>query len=569
LKNEFGQAGLNLPQWFFPGSYARNRRARARLFCILCAAALAFANGAACSAQAQQRSGQGKTVQQPPPQSASRPTKSLNSAPQKVGIETSPQLFDTMCALWAAGFNSEVNLSALPPAWASIAEQMSKQQGPATEALRQYYAQHEHNNREATLSRFISFAMVAGPPPDFGYTLRHDDMPPDLLSIEDFNEVLGKFYREARLDSLWAGIETAYDPAIARLQGPLTKIVQQTTGYLREVVRTDSPRTFSVYVEPLVGANTNFRTYGDHYALVFDGGENMPLDQIRHAFLHYLLDSLPVRYYANITPARPLLNIAARAPRLPREYKDDITGFYTECLIKAVELQLNHLTADQRAKAIDAEEADGYVLVRPLVAQLEKFQQSEPAMTYYFQDMAKSIDIAAETKRLQTVKFAPEETAVAEDPAAANAAANAAEKERMLQQADHLMSAQDPAGAQGIFEQLVARWPGTPRAVFGLALCAAMQGNTDHAKELFTSLTKPAASGAASGEAASQIVDPVTLAWSHIYLGRFKDLDDNRDQAIAEYRAALAVHGAPESARKAAQLGVEKPYPKTSPDGDH
>jgi hypothetical protein len=565
-QDESGQAGLSLPQRFFPFWFARSRRARARLLWILCIAALAFASGAECSAQANGRSGQGRPLQQPLSQNPSRQNNAQQTNAQKVGIEISQQLFDTMCALWAAGFNSDVNLASLPPAWSRVAEQMSKQQGPATDALRQYYTQQDHNNREATRSRYVSFAMVAGPPPDFGYTLRNDDLPPELVSLEDFNEVLAKFYSEAHLSALWTGMEPAYDPAIARLQGPLVKIVQQTTGYLREVVRSDTPRTFSVYVEPLVGANTNFRTYGDHYVVVFDGGENIPVEQIRHAFLHYLLDSLPVRYYASVKPTIPLLNIAARAPRLPREYKDDLPGFYTECLIKAVELQLNHTTVEVRAHAMDAEEADGFVLVRPLVAQLEKFQQSEPAMTFYFQDMAKAIDVPAEVKRLETVKFAPPETAAPVDPAVAIEA----EKESLLQQGEHLMAAQKPAEAQPVFEQVVARWPGTPRAVFGLALCAAMQGNTDRARELFTGLTKPqSASSTSNGETEKPVVDPVVLAWSHVYLGRFSDLDDNRAAAVAEYRAALAVRGAPESARKAAQLGVDKPYPKPIPEGDH
>jgi hypothetical protein len=534
----------------------------------VCASALVFASGAVCSAQTGQRGGQGAPLQQP--QNTTRQLNAPKPGSQKVGIEISPQLFDTMCALWAAGFNTDVNLASLPPSWAEVAEQMTKQQGPATEALRQYYAQHDHNNREATLSRFVSFAMVAGAPPDFGYTLSHDDLPPDLISIEDFNEVMAKFYSEAHLDRLWARMEPAYDPAILNLQRPFVKIVQQTTGYLREVIRSDTPRTFSVYVEPLVGANTNFRTYGDHYVVVFDGGENIPVEQIRHAFLHYLLDSLPVRYYANVKPTLPLLSIAARAPRLPHEYKDDLAGFYTECLIKAVEIQLNHLTPDQRALAVNAAEADGFVLVRPLVVQLEKFQQSEPAMTYYFQDMAKAIDVPAEAKRLENVKFAPAESVAEADPAAAAAAAIEAEKEHMLQQGEHLMAAQKPVEAQPIFEQVETRWPGTPRAVFGLALCAAMQGNDDHARELFVSLTKPAAASiTAVGGTPGPIVDPVILAWSHVYLGRFSDLDDDRIQAIAEYRSALAVKGAPESARKAAQLGVDKPYPKTSREVDH
>jgi hypothetical protein len=53
---------------------------------------------------------------------------------------------------------------------------------------------------------------------------------------------------------------------------------------------------------------------------------------------------------------------------------------------------------------------------------------------------------------------------------------------------------------------------------------------------------------------------PSILAWSHVYLGRIRDLQDEREPAIKEYRAALGVNGAPEAARVAAQQGIAKPY---------
>lgn len=520
------------------------------MLAVVCAAILMLAAGGVCNAQGKKSKDKG--AQQPPPQAPpTAPPVVRQAAPPKVGIDTNPQLFATMCALWAAGYYSGGDVAALPPAWAEVAQRMLDQKGPATDALRQYYQQHEHNNRAATLSRFISLAMVAGPPPEFEYTFRHEDLPPDVLNIEDFNEVLAKFYKEAQLDTLWARMEPAYRPAASQMQGPLTQIVLKTTGYLREVLRTESPRTFSVYIEPLAGVSIHSRSYGDHYVVVTRGGE-IPMDQIRHAFLHFLLDTLPVRYNTAIVNGRPLLNIAARAPRLPREYRDDFTGFYTECLIKAVELELDRMTAEQRMKAIGLAEADGFVLVRPLVAQLEKFQQSEPAMTYYFPDLAKGIDVAAEIKRLQTVQFAPAEETTPVDAAAAEAL----EKEQMLQQGERLMAGQKPVDAQSVFEKVEERWPGTPRAVYGLAIAAVMQGKVDRAKELLVNLTHPTPVGPVK----STVTDPLILAWAHVYLGRIDDLEDNRDQAIAEYRAALAVQGAPDSAKRAAQTGVDKAY---------
>ena len=476
----------------------------------------------------------------------------------KVGIQTNAQLFDVMCALWAAGYNTEANLGSLPPEWAAIAEKMIHRQGPATEALRAYYRDHEHNNRGTTLSRYVSFAMVVGPAPDFQFTVRQEEVPPDVATLEDFNDVMSKFYTEAQLDLLWGQIQQSYNPLVANLQAPFTKIVLGTTGYLREVLRSDSPQTFTVYVEPLAGTNLNFRTYSDRYVAVVGGGENLKVDQLRHAFLHFLLDSLPLHYDAAIVPSRPLLKIAAVAPRLPAEYRNDFTGLYAECLIRAVEIELDHLTPDRRAVVIDAAEADGFILVRPLVAQLDKFQVAEPSINLYFPEMAAAINVGDETRRLKDVKFAPAIEAEAETPVDAGVLAartEAIEKERMLEQGESLIVAKDAPGAQAVFEKINQRWPGSPRAVYGLAVSAMMQQHADRARELFQSLTKSVRPGVplAPGDAG-------VLAWAHVYLGRFEDIDDNRGQALAEYRLALAVPGAPVSARQAAQSGMQKAF---------
>jgi hypothetical protein len=57
------------------------------------------------------------------------------------------------------------------------------------------------------------------------------------------------------------------------------------------------------------------------------------------------------------------------------------------------------------------------------------------------------------------------------------------------------------------------------------------------------------------------------VAWSHVHLGRIYDLERNRELALSEYRAALAVEGAPDAARIAARRGLEKGIPPSKNDG--
>lgn len=484
--------------------------------------------------------------------------------PSSIRVDANPQLFATLCALYAAGHEADVSSAGSHPVRARIRGELLKQQGPATAAVRRYYREHLLADPAATLSRYISFALVAGPPPKFSYVLRHDELPPDVLAIEDFTDVLASFYREAQIERLWTQVAPEYDREIARLHAPVSQLVMSTSGYLRELIKPTSPRTFVVYVEPLVGAKTNFRNYGDHSAIVLSLGGELPRDEIRHALLHFLLDPLPGRYKPTVAAKKPLLDLAARAARLPAEHKEDFPAFLTECLVRAVELRMRRLPPEKLATAIDAAEGDGYVLVRAFVRELAKFEKAEPAMSFYFPDLLHGIETAAETKRLQGVQFAAAlatEARAPEDAKPSAGAREASELDAWLTEGERQIASQNAAGAVAAFQRVLEKYPEQPRALYGLAVAAVLQGEAERAKELFHRLVaRPVQRGAGT-----PAQDPLLLAWSHVYLGRIHDVDGNRELAVSEYRAALSVEGAPEAARQAAQRGIEKGYQPAPP----
>jgi hypothetical protein len=488
------------------------------------------------------------------------------SAPRRraVSVETRPQLFATICALDAAGFDSNVSTTNQTPGRVQLRGRMLALQGPAVEALRNYYREHALADAGATFSRFVSFALAVGPPPKFEFELRREDLPPDALALEGFNEVLTNFYREAKLDQLWQHYQPDYESGVEFYSAPVSQIAFTVTSYLREIVKSNSPRSFSVYVEPLAGGKTNFRNYGDHYELVVSPSAGIPVDDIRHAFLHFLLDPMAIRYREQAARASPLLEYAAHAPRLPVEFHDDYSTFFDECLVRAVELRLRHLTPSDLSSAIDQAESSGYVLVRPIYAGLSGFEKSEPAMGYYLPDLIKSIDVAGESRRLRGVKFAE---VSAEDAApAAETASVAASKskpsadpvEEYLAEGQRQISARNGVAAAASFEQVLAARPNEMRATYGLAVASALSGKPDRARELFSKVIAAASQGSSGGGGTQP--DPGNVSWSHIYLGRMYDVEGQRDLAVAEYRAALGVAGAPESARAAAQRGVEAGY---------
>src|ERR1700756_1813880 len=101
---------------------ARNRRS---LVALLCAS---LALPAVASAQ--------KNL--PPP-----PVKWEKMPETRVTVDGSEAMFTTMCALLAAGFEADVSAENWSPMRAQLRDRMQRQQGPAVDALRAYYKQHE------------------------------------------------------------------------------------------------------------------------------------------------------------------------------------------------------------------------------------------------------------------------------------------------------------------------------------------------------------------------------------------------------------------------------------------
>src|SRR5882724_4897927 len=469
-----------------------------------------------------------------------------------VTVDGSEAMFTTMCALLASGFEADVSAAGWSPLRAQLRDRLQHQQGPAVDVMRNFYKQHELADAGQMLSRYIWFGLVSGPAPKFEPILRRDELPPEVIALEGFPEILSNYYKEQKIGELWRQVQPVYNHEIEQMHDSVSQVVFVATGYLREILDPTSPRSFTIVVEPLVGRITNVRNFGDHYSLVVSGSGHIPLDTVRHAFLHFLLDPLPLQYSHVVAVKLPLFETAAAAPRLDPDLKDDFPSYVAECTVRAVELKLKRMSPGERESAMDIADADGYVFVRPLFAALAKFEQSEPGMKLYFPDLVRSIDLAAERKRIATIKFAPRGTKTnateAEVLARHKAAApttipNDAEAIAALTEGERHIAEKNPRAAAASFQKVLVKYPDQPRALFGIGVVAMMEQEGIRAKEVFGRLT--------SGEhAATQ--DPLVLAWSHVHLGTIFDIEGQPDRAKSEYQAALAVDGAPEKAKQAA-----------------
>jgi tetratricopeptide (TPR) repeat protein len=499
-----------------------------------------------------------QTVNSPSPPPAVSSQRGI-APPTNITVDASEPMFTTMCALLASGFEADISAENWRPLRAQLRDRMQHQQGPAVDAIREYYKQHDSADPGAALSRYLWFGLVAGPAPDFKPTMRREDLPPEVLALEGFSELLSKYYQEQNIHQLWRQMQPAYNSEIERMHEAVSQIVFVASGYLRAMARSSDQRAFTIIVEPLVGHITNVRNFGDHYAIVLSGADDIPVDVVRHAYLHFMLDPLPLRYSHVVAVKRPLFEKAASAPRLAPDLKDDFPSFFAECMVRAVELKLKRMSPGERDAALERNDSDGYVLVRPLFGALPKFEGAEPSMELFFPDLVRSIDVATELKRVSTLQFAfadrkrnvgdlnTEEVARRRAAAMPGTVPNDADAIAALTEGERRIAEKNARAAEASFQRVVAKYPDQPRAWYGLGLVALLDHDGPRAKEVFGRLT--------AGEHAATS-DPMVLAWSHIYLARIYDGEGQPRQAEAEYQAALTVQGSPEQARQAAQKGL-------------
>ena len=204
-------------------------------------------------------------------------------------LDGSEAMFTTMCLLYTSGFEVGRQRRQLDDLSSADAGTAKAQKGPAVEAAREFYRQHRLKDPGATLSRYIWFGLVSGPAPDFQPMLdagsSSSRSAPTGGIQRNSVELLQRTEHRHAVEASAAGVQPGNR---ADCKTACSQIVMVSTAYLRDVLNPAEERTFNIIVDPLVGRITNVRNFGDHYAIILSGAQDVPIDVVRHAFLHFL-----------------------------------------------------------------------------------------------------------------------------------------------------------------------------------------------------------------------------------------------------------------------------------------
>jgi predicted negative regulator of RcsB-dependent stress response len=453
-------------------------------------------------------------------------------------------LFTTMAAINDAGYDADLDSEANYPIRKQVREELGKQTIPCLSELKAFYRDHRKGTDTATLSQYISFALLAGEPPDF--KLDAGDLPPDVQPLVGFSDLLARFYKEANINDLWRRSQPAYSAAIERYQPPVVNALFEANGYLRNPTSGDSRRRFQIYLSLLASPNiVQVRNYKGEYFVVITPSYEPLVDEVRAAYLSYLLDPLSLRYSKTLETKKELQRYAEEAPALDLAYKDEFSLLVTKSLIKAIESRMMH-GAEKRQAYVDQAMMEGFILTAAFSELLPIYEKQPEAMRLYYPDLVNAIDVNKERKRLKNIQFA--ETVQRPVIAPPPTRQETTEVERSLEQAESLLRQQDFANSRKLFEKSLQQTESKQmhsEAYFGLGRIAVQERQAEQANGFFEKVI-------------ALNSNPGMVAWSHVYLGRLAMLHDDSQGATNHFRKALAVDGAPDQVKEAAQNDLQK-----------
>jgi hypothetical protein len=462
-------------------------------------------------------------------------TSVLNTCGYNAGLQDSLPLRETV--------RNEINAAA----------KASPDAARTRDAICTFWKDHEAPDAPSDISKYVSLALELGEAPGFALKLPDADLPPDASHVQGIVSLLQKFYVAAGMHALWQKHQPEYQDLVQRFHDPIADVITQTDLYLKLPFANYPGQQFAVYLEPMLSpSSVDSRNYGSSYYVVVspNKSDRLRLAEIRHTYLHFVLDPLAQAHGTSLKRLEPILETIQRAP-LNRSFKEDIALMVNECLIRAIETRVTIPKTNDRGREAYVERSvqEGFVFTRYFYDALADFEKESTGMKTGYGDLLHNIDLEREKKHAHSVTFA--DRAEPEVISASKAASQAS----LLDEAERRFAGGDRQTAERLATQVLQHNSGGEepgRAAFLLARIASLQGKMEEARLDFE-------------QAVQSSHDPRVLAWSHIYLGRIADIQEKREAAVEHYRLALAAGDSASDTRNAAERGLSAPYQKPAP----
>ena len=456
-----------------------------------------------------------------------------------IQLDSDIRIFTMLAALHQAGLRFED--ARFHPVQSAISQEFHDLPPSLKEKMQSVYQAHTASLRpEEIMSRYISLALLCEGPPAFKISLPLTNLPPDAKSVYDFLETLPQFYSAGRIEAIWSRYRQAYEQAEISYRPVINQLILMTDGYLR--VASGSFLDRELYIIPELQAppnSFNSRIYGEKYYLVFGPSESLKKEEIRHQYLHFILDYYALRFTLPRDVRIELAKFAETAPNLENQYRTDLQFLVTESLIRAVEMRMNKVPEAQAHVELDGYVRVGALLARYFYDALPGFEASGEGLRVAYPNLIKAIQMTNIRAAFEAAQKQPVVAAVPEP----------SETEKLLKRADASLGDNDLKHARELFQTVLSDHdPANGQALYGLGIAASMENDRQSARSYFEKAIQSPSS------------DKPTKVWAHIYLARLHDLEGERERALQEYQAAIDIGDNTRNAQEVAQRGLSRPF---------
>jgi tetratricopeptide (TPR) repeat protein len=516
----------------------------------------------------------------------------IDPAGPTISLINSEQVFAVAAALNACGYDegladsADVRKRIRDEVNQALAK--SEQARAARDAVCLFIDQHRMTGGSRDISQYISLALYLTPPPELEMTAELTEMPPDATQVAEIVPLLRTFAAATDLHGIWLTVRLTYDDESGKIHDALSQMIVDTNLYLKTPASTYTGSRFIVIVEPLLSPGmVNARIYGVDYVVVVSPVKGtIPMKDVRHTYLHYVIDPLLYARSNAIDREQPILREIRDAP-LEFRYRSDVVPLTIECLIKAIEartmdtgvqiykiptnVERSELPRYEHERQITLDKAEavrkatvqhdmnqGFVLTQYFYDQLLPFEKDPASLKDTIGEMVYTMDVDQQVHRTRNTTF----DAQADEDVLQHSAPH---KLSGLDLAEARLSNGDTKAASEMAQKVLAHQDDTTqsaadaaRAHFILARVDLMSVHPNETEDEAEKTVNDAIDQFNKTLASSK--DQRLLAWSHIYLGRVLDLECKRDEAVSEYNSALAVRDGQLDTRLAAERGAKAAY---------
>ncbi len=476
------------------------------------------------------------------------------------------RVFVVMAAINAAGFDTDsLELEEGRPR-RLVRDSLASVDPGLLGSLRRFYSSHaDAANPVEDQSRYVSFALLLGGPPDFRLDLPAAVIPEDAAPLKGMEILLRELWVQASLERLWQQVRPMYVEEIESYRPLIRDMIVSTLGYLRTPARVSLDRRIT-FIPDLLNAFgvVNARNIDEDYFVIVGPSRRDAklITSVRHEYLHFLLDPLVVKYRALLPDSKPFVEQLNGMSGALRSYRQNFLLMVQESLVRAVEGRLRNKTSADRTADLVLNYEQGLILIPYFDERFAGFEKDTETIIAAVPRYLEGIRWDSESGRLQTMaelKRTLPAGEVAEEPRRLMEGLPVSPVRELLRQANSLLLARRFDEAEPILREALELDEHNASAIFGLAQIAARREDLEQALEFY-------------GKAAASAGDDTWIAgWSYVHRGNIFQYRGENGRAREEWSRVLKLsgdlRGAAEAAAEALETHKEDPPARSARTG--